>query len=124
MPRLIQRGNGPSPQIVACLCAEWCDTCRTYRENFVKLARDHVADTFVWIDIEDDSDWVTDIDVENFPTLLIARGGELRFFGILQPQPEQLARLLNATRLSASAQKPDAETAELLSRIRSELLNT
>lgn len=90
----------------------------------MKLARDHVADTFVWIDIEDDSDWVTDIDVENFPTLLIARGGELRFFGILQPQPEQLARLLNATRLSASAQKPDAETAELLSRIRSELLNT
>ena len=122
MPQLIQSGSGPSLQVVVCLCAEWCDTCRSYKNSFTKLARDNPADAFVWIDIEDDSEWVADIDVENFPTLLIAFDDELRFFGTLLPQPGQLARLLQTTRLAAAVQSPDAEILRLLSHIRRVLL--
>ena len=66
--------------VVACLCAAWCDTCRAYRSGFDALAARHPDKHFIWIDIEDESDIVGDIDVENFPTLLIQRGD--RFFTV------------------------------------------
>ena len=118
----MQQGTGPSPQIVVCLCAAWCDTCGRYQDSFTKLARDRPADSFVWIDIEDDSDWVADIDVENFPTLLIALGADLRFFGTLLPQPEQLARLLQTTSTAPAMRSALPPAIGLLSRIRQELL--
>jgi thioredoxin 1 len=92
---------GAQPWVVACLCAQWCITCRDYRAAFEALARAPHADAaFVWIDIEDDSDWMGDVEVENFPTLLIARGAEVRFFGTMLPHAQQLARLLANTRES------------------------
>jgi thioredoxin 1 len=36
---------------------------------------------FVWVDIEDESELVGDLDIEDFPTLLLARGGRVLFFG-------------------------------------------
>ena len=82
--------------LVACLCAEWCTSCREYRERLeqVQLRLPHAA--FIWIDIEDDADLVHPIEVENFPTVLIAVGSETRFFGPLAPQPETLERLVRA----------------------------
>jgi thioredoxin 1 len=60
--------------IVACLCAAWCGTCVGYRAAFEQLAARHPDKTFVWIDIEDQADVVGDLDVDNFPTLLLQRG--------------------------------------------------
>ncbi|HJV84909.1 MAG TPA: thioredoxin family protein [Noviherbaspirillum sp.] len=82
--------------VVACLCAAWCDTCRSYRNSFEHLAAMHPDKHFVWIDIEDQSDFIGDIDVENFPTLLIQRGEVVAFFGTVLPDVKLADRLINA----------------------------
>ena len=84
--------------LVACLCAEWCSSCREYRETFRQIQLRYPDVRFLWIDIEDQPDLVGDISIEDFPTLMIAAGGEPRFFGPLTPQREVLMRLVEAHR--------------------------
>lgn len=79
-----------------CLCANWCGTCREYRPIFEDLAAAHPQMRFVWVDIEDESDLAGDLDVETFPTLLIADGERARFLGPLLPQAAVLTRLLTS----------------------------
>lgn len=79
-----------------CLCANWCGTCREYRPIFDDLAAAHPQMRFVWVDIEDESDLAGDLDVETFPTLLIADGERARFLGPLLPQAAVLTRLLTS----------------------------
>ncbi|MBU6502382.1 MAG: thioredoxin family protein [Burkholderiales bacterium] len=79
---------------VICLCAQWCDTCRDYRAVFDALGAAHPGLQFIWVDIEDQADLVGDVEVETFPTLLIADGPTPRFFGPLTPQPQTLARVI------------------------------
>ena len=80
--------------IVACLCAGWCGTCGSYRAAFEELAARHPDKHFVWIDIEDQADVVGDLDVDNFPTLLIQRGDVVAFFGTVLPDAVLAQRLL------------------------------
>jgi thioredoxin 1 len=82
--------------IVACLCAEWCSSCREYRDTFIQVAQDFPGVRFVWVDVEDRAALVDGVDVENFPTVLIASGDGPRFFGPLTPQPDTLVRLVRA----------------------------
>lgn len=90
--------------VIACLCAAWCDTCRAYRSSFDQLAAQHADKRFVWIDIEDQADFIGDIDVENFPTLLIQRRDTVAFFGTVLPDMKLADRLIQA-----QAEKSDAE---------------
>ena len=80
--------------LVACLCAAWCDTCVAYRPGFLALAQRFPRAEFRWVDIEDDAEAVEDIDVENFPTILVRRGGETLFHGVMLPHHQHLQRLL------------------------------
>jgi thioredoxin-like negative regulator of GroEL len=82
--------------IVACLCAAWCGTCGSYRAAFDALAARHPDKVFVWIDIEDQADVVGDLDVENFPTLLVQRGETVAFFGTVLPDPAVAERMVQA----------------------------
>jgi thiol-disulfide isomerase/thioredoxin len=82
--------------IVACLCAAWCGTCTSYRAAFDGLAARHPDKTFVWIDVEDRADVVGDLDVENFPTLLMQRGDAVAFFGTMLPDAGVADRLIHA----------------------------
>lgn len=79
---------------VVCLCAEWCGTCRDYRAGFDSLASDYPQATFLWFDIEDRADEMGDLDVENFPTLLIRRRDHVLFFGTMLPHLGLLRRTL------------------------------
>jgi thiol-disulfide isomerase/thioredoxin len=92
--KLERAPTGQDPLLVACLCAQWCGTCRDYRATFDQLAREFADLRFVWIDIEDQSDLVDPVDVDDFPTLLIASTHAIRFFGPLAPQLSTLRRLL------------------------------
>jgi thioredoxin 1 len=94
--------------LVACLCAAWCGTCASYRAAFDALAARHPDKVFVWIDIEDQADVVGDLDVENFPTLLIQRRDVVAFFGTMLPDPALADRLIHA-----QAALPDNELARL-----------
>jgi thioredoxin 1 len=80
--------------LVACLCAAWCDTCTAYRPGFLAMAERFPRAEFRWLDIEDDAEAVEDIEVENFPTILVRRGDETLFQGVLLPHHSHLERLL------------------------------
>lgn len=72
--------------LVACLCAQWCGSCRDYRAVFDALAANGPAGArFRWIDIEDEARLMGAVDVEDFPTLLIVRDGAVCFFGPVTP---------------------------------------
>jgi thioredoxin 1 len=82
--------------VVACLCAAWCDTCTAYKSKFDELAALHPNQRFVWIDIEDQAAVVGELDISNFPTLLIQQRDIVCFFGTVQPDLRQADRLLRA----------------------------
>ncbi len=90
--------------IVACLCAAWCGTCAGYREVFEELAARHPDKFFVWIDIEDHADVVGDLDVENFPTLLIQHHELVAFFGTMLPDIGVAHRLVQAQTAHSDAE--------------------
>lgn len=87
--------NGDS-FVVACLCAAWCDTCTAYQAKFAELASMHPDQRFAWIDIEDQAALVGELDIGNFPTLLIQKKDVVCFFGTVQPDLRQADRLLRA----------------------------
>lgn len=107
-----------APSLVACLCAQWCLTCGAYRAVFDALAADMPEVRFVWVDIEDEADLVDPIEVENFPTLLIGVGDEVRFFGTVMPHADTLKRMVQ-TQLEdgAKAVHTDEDVAALLQRL-------
>jgi thioredoxin 1 len=49
---------------------------------------------FVWVDIEDQSELVDPVEVENFPTLLISSKNDPCFFGTVTPHADTLRRLV------------------------------
>lgn len=85
--------NGPA-WWVACLCAGWCGVCREWEAMFLAQARAHPGLRFAWVDVEDEDEAMGDVDIETFPTLLVARGDELLFLGPVPPSGAQLARLV------------------------------
>jgi thioredoxin 1 len=101
-----------SPVTIACLCAAWCRTCDTYRAVFEaavdELRTSGRAVDAHWIDIEDQAELVGELEVQTFPSILLAEGGKVCFYGPLEPQPETLRRLLRS--LSGVATKEVSTT--------------
>lgn len=98
---------------VACLCAQWCGTCDTYRSTFEELAARHPDMQFVWIDIEDQADVVGDLDIDNFPTLLIQHDDNVAFFGTVLPDGGLAHRMITAQQaLSANELAAQAISSE------------
>mgnify|MGYP003384317660 CR=1 FL=1 len=87
--------------LVACLCAAWCDTCETYRAPFEALVPQHLNKSFVWVDIEDHAALVDELEIDNFPTILIECDQRVLFFGTMLPDASQLHRLLVSLQASA-----------------------
>ena len=119
--------NAANDVLVACLCAEWCGVCRDYRSSFeqVKAAiqLEYPQAQFLWIDVEDEADLLHPLDVEDFPTLLIAVADTPRFFGPLTPQAQTLERMVRSTALDASAKAmSDPELRAVVARIRAQQL--
>ena len=90
------------PLLVACLCAQWCRTCDAYRDTLIavrdalRVGHPDAAMRFVWVDIEDESELVGELDIEDFPTLLLARADQVLFFGPLMPHAQTLDRLVRS----------------------------
>lgn len=81
---------------VICLCAGWCGACRDYRAQFDAVTQQFPEARFLWVDVEDESDLVGDLDIETFPTLLVADTNGPRFIAPLAPYADVLARLLTS----------------------------
>ena len=83
------------PWLVACLRAAWCRTCDAYYPTFEQLAREFGPRMrFVKVDIEDDEDALGELDVVDFPTLLIAEGETIYFLGPVLPHLETARQLI------------------------------
>lgn len=90
-PRLAER-----PLVVMALCADWCGTCREFQAVLERIAQAHPEILFAWADIENDAEVVGDIDVDDFPTLAIFRGGQALHFGASLPLEPVVTRLLES----------------------------
>jgi thioredoxin 1 len=100
--------------LVACLCATWCKTCTEFRGTFEKLVASNPGIRFEWLDVEDDSALVGELDIENFPTLAVFRGDKPLFYGVTMPQEWVVARTLaSLTRDDRDAVKVPEEIAGL-----------
>ena len=107
--------------IVACLCAEWCSTCRAYRPVFDEAAARVAAARFGWIDVEDQPDVPGDLEIETFPTLLIANGEQVAFFGTVTPHAGTLANLVERAMLDGLGRVGDSAIVEVARRARTAL---
>ena len=109
----------PPRGLVVCLCAAWCGVCGDYRARFDQVKAKFPGIEFLWVDVEDEADVLDPLDVENFPTLLLAVGEAPRFFGPVTPQTEMLERLVRSQIQDASAPALiDPAVTALLGRIR------
>ncbi|MEJ5992606.1 thioredoxin family protein [Ramlibacter sp. PS3R-8] len=113
----------PATWWVACLCAAWCGVCREWQPLFADQARAHPHMRFAWVDVEDEDDAMGEVDIETFPTLLVARGSEVLYLAPIPPSATQFTRLLatlEAQPVPAPGLPDDANA--LLHRLRAEVL--
>lgn len=108
--------QAPEWQVI-CLCAEWCSACREWRAQFALAATALPGAQFAWVDIEDEADAVGDVDIETFPTLLVAHKGKARFLGPVLPAVAQIGRLLASLRDDPRAGAVPPEAPALLERL-------
>ncbi len=107
--------------LVACLCAGWCGTCKSYTDTFRELeSRFAGRARFRWIDIEDEAELVDDVDVENFPTLLVSRGDAVRFFGTVTPHLRTAEAMVERVLVDAMPPLADAQAQALGARVRAD----
>ena len=116
--------DSPSPTWwVICLCAEWCGVCREWRDAFAQAAAAHPEMRFAWVDVEDEAEAMGDVDIETFPTLLIAREDEAFFLGSLPPSAAQVGRLIASLQANpVPAPGMPAEATALLHRLSASVL--
>lgn len=89
-------GPGSSQPWIACLCADWCGTCRDWQPVLARWAASQPDIHVLWVDIEDEADWLDTlgVDIETFPTLLLAQHERALFLGPVVPQVASVTRLL------------------------------
>ena len=109
--------SAENPLTVVSLCAQWCGVCRDWRDPFDRVAQSLPHVHWRWLDIEDEADLVDELDVETFPTLLVARGRDVLFFGPVLPQAGALTRLLVSLRDAAPASGAPAAALALWARL-------
>lgn len=105
---------------VVCLCAEWCSACRAWRPDWDAAAARHPQHHWQWLDIEDEPDLMDEVglDIETFPTVLIARGGQALLLSAIPPQPGFLDHLIaRLGRENATPQGVTPEAAALAARL-------
>ena len=117
-------GSPDDLPLIACLCAQWCGSCRDYRAVFDSLER-HFAGRarFRWVDVEDE-DVLGPLDIENFPTLLVVAArrahGEtpaVHFYGPVTPQPQTAVRIVHRALLGELPAVADPQVQALAQRV-------
>lgn len=105
--------------LVACLCADWCQICQTWQPAFERLARELSASARVmWVDIEDEEDTLGPVEVDDFPTLLVARGEEVLFFGTIRADERSVVQVFERARRGELARVEDRRLVGLPGRLR------
>jgi thioredoxin 1 len=107
---------------VVCLCAEWCVNCRAYRAGFEGQGGTwNGRARLSWLDVEDESEVVGELDIENFPSMLLLKGDVPLFLGPITPQPQVLQQLVQSALDGRLSPLRDGEAQALAQRIRAHL---
>lgn len=121
-PKAPAGGRASAARVAVVLCAGWCRTCDAFVPELDGLQAAHPEIDWHWIDIEDEADLVGDVDIQTFPTLLIADAGRPWFAGPVLPKAEVVERLLaqpvGAARGGRGAVEDEAELAALVAALR------
>lgn len=115
-PESATPSTDPAGWRVICLCAQWCRICGEYQPLFDAAATSLPDARFAWVDIEDEADAMGEVDIETFPTLLIAQGTRAHFLGPIAPTQAALTRLVAALRAGQGGGAPP-EAQALLARL-------
>lgn len=113
-----RQSETPSLHVI-CLCASWCGVCRDFAATYHALVQTHSQVQFLWLDIEDEADLIDDMEVENFPTLLLGVDGQAVFHGPVLPHLPGLTRLVREAPLLPPLAAADSTHAaqQLLTRV-------
>lgn len=74
-------------------CADWCSSCREFKPTFDAL---HIPGlSRHWVDIERDEQLMSEIEVENLPSVLVLSNDKLSwYFGEIRPSSLFLEKIL------------------------------
>ena len=110
--------------LIVILCAAWCGACRDFRPAFERLAQGLPTASFLWLDVEDDSELVDDIDVDNFPTLAVYGGAGPLHYGVTTPIESVATRLVGTLLTTGAAVAVPAAVASLPAMLRQQLVSS
>ena len=107
------------PQLtVYCLCAAWCRTCDAYAPVFRSLEQRWPQQVrWVWVDIEEQADAMGDVDVDNFPSLMMVDVQGVVFFGPVLPHTDVACRLIECLLQSHASALPSGALQQLAARL-------
>lgn len=93
--------------LIVCMCAAWCNNCEEWKNAFAELAAEQRrAGCFVWLDIEEHFDMVTEVDLETLPVLLIHRAEGVAFLGTFRPDKTTAQALIRASGVNGALDDP------------------
>lgn len=88
--------NNRYNKLIVCLCADWCNNCNEWEKAFSTLSDKYPTDCFVWLDIDQHSDMISDIDLDVLPVLLVQKNQSIIFLGAIEPIFETVISILNS----------------------------
>lgn len=89
---------------ITVLCADWCQHCRTFRDELSGQ-----LESLNWVDIEDQDIDVDALAITSFPTVAVFHPpGVLRYLGPVKPCVDDLLACVDQARTAAPIAAPQA----------------
>ncbi|HBC5558256.1 TPA: thioredoxin family protein [Proteus mirabilis] len=86
-------------KLVISFCASWCNNCESWKDTFMLLSEKFIDDCFIWIDIDEYPELVSEIDLDIIPVLLIQKKEDIHFLGPIRPGLETIVSILNSDKV-------------------------
>ncbi|HIE4547317.1 TPA: thioredoxin family protein [Proteus mirabilis] len=86
-------------KLVISFCASWCNNCESWKDTFTLLSEKFIDDCFIWIDIDEYPELVSEIDLDIIPVLLIQKKEDIHFLGPIRLGLETIVSILNSDKV-------------------------
>lgn len=86
-------------KLVISFCASWCNNCESWKDTFTLLSEKFIDDCFIWIDIDEYPELVSEIDLDIIPVLLIQKKDDIHFLGPIRPGLNTIIDILNSNKV-------------------------
>ncbi|HBY9798527.1 thioredoxin family protein [Proteus vulgaris] len=86
-------------KLVISFCASWCNNCEAWKDTFSLLSENFTDNCFVWVDIDEHPELVSEIDLDIIPVLLIQNKDDIHFLGPIRPGLNTIIDILNSNKV-------------------------